>query len=106
MKFLPTSEREWLRFLATPFKTFIFAYGVIYLVWMFSAPGRPGTMGGPDASVLFSLTIGCLLTSLILFMIAVGQALSKDRRDALWNMIFAVVALCLTAFGLFQPAYR
>jgi uncharacterized membrane protein len=106
MKFFPTSDREWLRFMAMPFEVFLFAYGIFYPFWLFSAPSHPGTLRGPDASVLTGFTIGCLFACLVLFIIAVAQAVTKNRRDAFWSLGFAVVAFCLAAVGLFQPAYR
>ena len=106
MKILPTTEREWLKAMAIPFEVFLFGYGVIYPFWLFSAPGHPGTMGGPDASVLDMLTIGCLITFLSLLGIATVQALTGNRRDAVWSFAFSVLAACLAAAGLFRPFYR
>jgi hypothetical protein len=106
MTTLPKAKREWLSLLALPFKAFVFAYGFIYPIWLFSAPGTPGTIGGPDTSVLETLAVGYFLTSLALFGIAVAQVLFKDRRGAVWNSVFAVLALGLALVGVFYPGYR
>jgi hypothetical protein len=102
----PITEREWLKFIAIPFEVFLFGYGVFYPFWLFSAPGYPGTMGGPDTSVLDILTIGCLIAFLSLLGISTVQALTRNRRDAVWSFVFSVLAACLAAIGIFRPFYR
>jgi hypothetical protein len=102
MKILPKTRQDWLSFLALPFKTFVFAYGVIYPIWLFSSPGTPGTIRGPDYSWLEELAIGYFLTFLALLCIAVIQMSIKDRRGAVWSVVFAALALFF-AGGYFHP---
>jgi glucan phosphoethanolaminetransferase (alkaline phosphatase superfamily) len=105
MKNLPTNRQEWLSFLSLPFKAFVFAYGLIYPFWLFSAPGTPGTIGGPDYSVLERLAVGYFFAFLALLGIGVAQAFTRNRRGAIWSIVFAVLALFL-AGGMFHPYYR
>ena len=106
MKALPTNRQEWLNLLAIPFKTFVFSYCFIYYLWLNSLPGTPGTIGGPDYSELERWDLGYCLTFVILVGIAVAQALTKNRRGAAWNIVFAILSLFFGAGGNFHPYYR
>jgi heme A synthase len=106
MKTLPTNKQEWLSFLATPFKTFVFCYSLINYVWLHSAYGTPGTIGGPDYSELETWAVGYLFTFLALLGIGITQAVTKNQRGAVWSIVFAVLALFFAAGGIFHPNYR
>jgi hypothetical protein len=106
VKILPRTGQEWLSFLALPFKLFVLAYGLIYPAWLHSMPGRPGTIGGPDYSVIDELAIGYFFTFLTLLVIAIIQAFTKNRRSAFWSGVFAILALCLAIAGAFHPYYK
>jgi hypothetical protein len=106
MKILPTTGRDWLSFLSLPFKAFVLAYGLIYPAWLYSMPGRPGTIGGPDYKVIDELAIGYFFTFLALLIIAIVQRLTKNRRDAAWSGLFAFLAFCLAVGGAFHPYYK
>jgi hypothetical protein len=106
MKTLPTNRQEWLSFLSLPFKTFVFSYSFIYYLWFHSLPGTPGTIGGPDYSELKMWAVGYFFTFVVLLAIAIAQALTKNRRGAVWSLVFATLALFIAAGDTFHPYYR
>ncbi|MGO9586288.1 MAG: hypothetical protein ACLP2Y_08840 [Limisphaerales bacterium] len=106
MKILPKNKQAWLRLLSLPFKTYVLGYGLLYPVWLFSMPGRPGTIGGPDYSIIEKYAVGYFISSLALIIIAIIQALTKDRKDAVWTVVFAVLALFFAATGTLHPSFR
>jgi len=106
MKILPNTKREWLSLLSAPFKIFIFAYGIIFPLWLFSAPGTPGTIRGPDYTVIEYLGVGYLFTFFALLGIGVVQFKTKNRRDAVWSVAFSILALFLAMSGINHPYVR
>jgi len=103
---VPSFKPEWLRRLSLPFKAFVVGYGVFYPFWLFSMPGTPGTIGGPDYTVIEKLAIVYFISFLVLLVIGGVQTLTKNRRDAMWTFVFAVLALCIAAGGIFHPYYK
>jgi hypothetical protein len=89
-----------------PFRAFVLVYGFIYPVWLFSAPGTPGTMDGADYVVLERLAVGYLFTSLAFIFIAVAHLETRNWRGAIWSIIFAILALGIAASSVLHPYYR
>lgn len=106
MKTLPTNRQEWIRAFSRPLIAFVLAYGLIYLVWIFSAPGVPGTMDGPDYAVLERCAVVYLFTFLAFIFIAVAHAEFRNWRGMIWSFIFAALALGIAASSVLHPYYR
>lgn len=106
MKFLPTTKDKWLRLLSFPFKSYIFGVGLLFPYWRLRMPGKPGMIGGGDLTEwLTRLSVGCFISFLALMVICVIQVLIKCRRDAMWNVVFAILAL-LIGLLLIPPSLR
>jgi hypothetical protein len=103
---LPSIEPKWLRLFSIPFKAFVIGYGVIYPFWLYSMPGTPGTIGGPDYTIIENLAVGYFISFLILLIVGIIQTLTKNRRDAIWSFVFAILAFFIGAEGTFHPVYQ
>lgn len=105
MKLRPSNRDEWLKAFAFPLKAFVFSYAVVIPLWVNSAPGTPGTKGGPDWDLLENLGIGYAVTFIALLVIAAAQ-FGSNRRSAVWNIVFALAAFMFAYTGLFHPLLR
>jgi hypothetical protein len=94
MKFIPTNKREWLSLAAVPFKAYFIGVALIYPYWRSRMPGRPGMIGGDDvAEGIALLELGFYISFAALLAIAYQQRAAGYRWAALFNTIFALVAL-------------
>jgi len=116
MKFTPSTRGEWLEFLALPLKALVVAGVFVFPIWFRALqPLRAGTFSGQDfltidadklpfgIEVLTTIYFAVFLTLLVL---AILQAVTKQKRVALWSGIFAACALCLAIIGAVHPVYK
>ena len=116
MKFLPSTRNAWFGFLTLPLKTLVVAGVFIFPIWFHALrPFKAGSFIGQhfltiDADKLpFGIEVLAtvyFIAFLILLVIAVLQAMSKQHRIALWSSIFAVGALCLAIVGAVHSVYK
>ena len=122
MQMLPSGKKEWLSFVAFPLKLLVAASVVVYPFWNNSVhPFRAGTfsrggiVSGPDYWIVDAnklpfdgpgLLLGYLVIFLALATMAVIQALSTDRRGAVWSAVFAVAAFYVAYCVAFHPFYK
>jgi len=106
MKIVPTNKQGWLGLASLPFKAYMLGVALIYPYWSLHMPGRPGRIGGGDISDGMSdLSIGFFVCFIALTVMAIVQALAKNKRDAKWNIVFAVLAL-VCDLALIPPYLR
>jgi hypothetical protein len=106
MKIVPTNKQGWLGLASLPFKAYMLGVALIYPYWSLHMPGRPGRIGGGDTSDGMSdLSIGFFVCFIALTVMAIVQALAKNKRDAKWNIVFAVLAL-VCGLALIPPYLR
>ena len=116
MKNLPSTRSEWSGFLALPLKALVVAGVFIFPIWFHaSRPFKAGAPTGQDfltidaAKLPFGIEVLATVYFVIfmaLLVITISQAVSKQRRIALWSGIFAVGALCLAIVGAVHPVYK
>lgn len=116
MKFLSTTRSKWQGFLVLMLKVLVVSGIFIFPIWFQAArPSKAGAFTGPDFLTLDAdklpfgielLATGYFVIFLLLLMIAIRQILSRQRRQALWNGVFAVGALGLAIAGAVHPVYK
>ena len=116
MKFLPSTRSDWFGFLALPLKALVVAGVFIFPIWFHATrPFKAGAFTGQDFLTIDAdklpfgievLTTVYFAVFLALLVLAILQAMCKQRRIALWSGIFAVLALCLAVAGAVHPSYR
>ncbi|HEY9510476.1 MAG TPA: hypothetical protein VIV82_11515 [Verrucomicrobiae bacterium] len=106
MKIVPTTGENWIRLITWPFKGLVLAYGVFYPFWLYSQPGVPGTIEGPDYSVIEKAALAYLFVAIALLLLSGVQSSLSDRRGAFWSAAFAVLALIIAYGGTFHPHFK
>ena len=104
MRFLPSSQSEWLGFLSRPFQAYIVLAVFFYFHWLGqlqSTTRQVGHVMRDDGLAFFSG--GYFISFVALTIIAIIQALSGKRRAAFWNAGFAVAAFVI-GFRLMPPS--
>ncbi|HEU5122738.1 MAG TPA: hypothetical protein VFW05_01600, partial [Verrucomicrobiae bacterium] len=72
----------------------------------FTPPGVPGTIGGPDYSVIEKAALAYLFVAIALLLLSGVQSSFSDRRGAFWSAAFAVLALIIAYGGTFHPHFK
>jgi hypothetical protein len=93
---MPVGRVGWVRVLALPFKTYLFAVAAVYPYWRLHTPGNPGALGsGALTESLTVLAAGYFISGAALLFVALVQFFLGDKRCAAWNVGFSIVALLL-----------
>ena len=85
---LPSGKRQWIRLFALPFVTYTLGIAIFYPYWRMNVPGRKMYI-----NLQLTISIGCLISSLVLFIVGFIQLWVKDRKVVLWNIMVACIAL-------------
>lgn len=108
MHVLPQTKREWVAVLALPLKVGILFGGAALFVYYqaLSIPGVMAAIVNHDMKVVARpVGNGCIAAFVLLMGIGVIELFQHRRKQAVWDFVFAVLALYFwtEAQGLTRP---